>query len=200
VQYGCLNFHAKRDGSPKLSLTIKNKWSLGWMKSWFYCRVTCRRSSEGGKSVHALHTQVCELDYAIELEVVCPDNDTNNVAFIQATATIGGHDAVEEYVACKMYLLAVGFGFASVTLGVTPVSKVETPLPLFAVGNVGAEYATHVLAEVETKAKKVLGSFRPKEYDALCTVNILNGGHLNRVLEQMGVPYAPRPLPGSKAS
>jgi hypothetical protein len=25
AQYGCLNFHAKRDGGPKLSLTIKNK-------------------------------------------------------------------------------------------------------------------------------------------------------------------------------
>jgi hypothetical protein len=27
TQYGCLNFHAKRDDSQKLSLTIKNKWS-----------------------------------------------------------------------------------------------------------------------------------------------------------------------------
>jgi hypothetical protein len=26
AQYGCLNFHAKRDGSPKLSLLIENKW------------------------------------------------------------------------------------------------------------------------------------------------------------------------------
>jgi hypothetical protein len=25
AQYGCLNFHAKMDGGPKLSLTIKNK-------------------------------------------------------------------------------------------------------------------------------------------------------------------------------
>jgi hypothetical protein len=25
IQYGCLNFHAKRDGGPKLSLAIKNK-------------------------------------------------------------------------------------------------------------------------------------------------------------------------------
>jgi hypothetical protein len=33
VQYGCLNFHAKRDGGPKLSLAIKNKWSMGWTRS-----------------------------------------------------------------------------------------------------------------------------------------------------------------------
>jgi hypothetical protein len=55
AQYRCLNFHAKRDGWPKLSLAIKNKWSLGWMKASFYCHVTCLRSSEGGKSVYA-HT------------------------------------------------------------------------------------------------------------------------------------------------
>jgi hypothetical protein len=33
MQYRCLNFHAKRDGGLKLSLTIKNKWSAGWIKS-----------------------------------------------------------------------------------------------------------------------------------------------------------------------
>jgi hypothetical protein len=56
VQYGCLNFHAKRDGGPKLSLAIKKKWSLGWTKSWFYCCVPCLHSSEGGKSVYTLHS------------------------------------------------------------------------------------------------------------------------------------------------
>jgi hypothetical protein len=50
------------------------------------------------------------------------------------------------------------------------------------------------------EAKKVLGSFRPKEHDALRLVNILNDGHLNRVHEQMGVTYAPHPLPASEAS
>jgi hypothetical protein len=56
------------------------------------------------------------------------------------------------------------------------------------------------LAEVETEAERVLGSFGPREYDALMVANILNGGRLNRVLEQMGVPYFPRPQPGSVAS
>jgi hypothetical protein len=56
AQYGYLNFHAKRDGEPKLSLTIKNKWSLGWTKSWFYCRIPCLHNSEDSKSVYALHS------------------------------------------------------------------------------------------------------------------------------------------------
>jgi hypothetical protein len=36
------------------------------------------------------------LDYAIELELECPDDDSNDVAFAQATTTIGGRDAVKE--------------------------------------------------------------------------------------------------------
>jgi hypothetical protein len=68
AQYGCLDFHAKRDGGLKRSLAIKNNlslgWSLaiknnlslGWTKSWFYCHVACLHSSEGGKSVYALHS------------------------------------------------------------------------------------------------------------------------------------------------
>jgi hypothetical protein len=51
AQHGCLNFQAKRDGSLMLSLAIKNKWAVGWTKSWFYYRVPCQRSSEGGKGV-----------------------------------------------------------------------------------------------------------------------------------------------------
>jgi hypothetical protein len=200
AQYGCLNFHAKRYGSPKVSFAITNKWSSGWTKSWFYCRVPCRWSSEGGKSVHALHSQMSVLDYAIEPKVECLDNDPNDAAFVRATATIGGRDGVEDYVACKLYPLAASFVFESVPLGMTPVSKVDTPLPLFVVGNAAAEHAIHVLVEVETEAKKVLGSFRPKEHDALRMANIPNGGHLNWILEQMGMSYTPRPLSGSKAS
>jgi hypothetical protein len=44
--------------------------------------------------VHALHSQMSELDYAIEPEVECLDNDPNDVAFVRATATIGACDAV----------------------------------------------------------------------------------------------------------
>jgi hypothetical protein len=97
-----------------------------------------------------------------------------------------------------MYPLAAGFNFERVPLGTTPVSKVETPLPLFAVGNIAKEHATHVLAEIEMEAERVLESFEPNEYDALCMVNIPNSGHLNWVLEQMGVSYAPHPFLASK--
>jgi hypothetical protein len=141
-----------------------------------------------------------ELDYAVEPEVECSDNDSNDAAFVRATATIGGRDAVEEYTACKIFPLAANFRFESMPLGTTPVSRVETPLLMFAMGTIAAEYADHFLAEVETETEKVLGSFGPREYDALRWVNIPNGGRLNRDFKQMGVLYSPRPGPGSTAS
>jgi hypothetical protein len=134
--------------------------------------------------VHALHLRMSELDYAVEPKVECPNNDPNDVSFVWATAIIGGCDAVEEYIVCKMYPLVAGFSFESVTLG-------TTPLPLFAIENVTVEHTNHVLIEIEVEVERVLGSFRPKEYDALGMANISNGGCLNWVLEQMGGPMLP---------
>jgi hypothetical protein len=112
---------------------------------------------------------------------------------------LSGPDAVEEYMACKMHSLA-GFCFESVSVGTTIVSKVETCLTLFPVGAIAAEHAERFLAEVEMEAEKVLGSFGPREYDALALANISNVGRWNQVFKQMGVLYAPQPLPGSEAS
>jgi hypothetical protein len=141
-----------------------------------------------------------ELDYAVEPEVECLNNDPDDAAFVRATATIKGHDAIKEYVAWKVYSLAASIDFENVPLGMTPMSKVEASLLLFAVESVASEHADRALAEIEMETEKVLGSFGPKEHNALRMANIPNGGRLNWVLEQMGVSYAPHPLPGSKAS
>jgi hypothetical protein len=65
-----------------------------------------------------------ELDYSIEPDVDCTDNDPNDAAFVRVTATIRGCDAIEEYVACMLYLLATTFGIENVALGMMPVLKV----------------------------------------------------------------------------
>jgi hypothetical protein len=88
--------------------------------------------------------------------------------------------------ACKIFPLAASFGFKSVPLGTTPILRVETPLPLFAIGIIATEHTDHFLAEVETETKKVLGSFGLREYVALRLVNIPNGDHLNAFLSKWG--------------
>jgi hypothetical protein len=51
------------------------------------------------------------LDYEVEPSVDCLDTNVNDVAFVRATDMIRGHDTVEEFLACGMYLLSVSFGF-----------------------------------------------------------------------------------------
>jgi hypothetical protein len=200
AQYGCLNCHAKRDGGPKLSLTIKNKWSTWWTRSWFYCHDPCLRSSEREKSVDILHSRMSMLDYTIEPEVECSDDDLNDATFVRVTTTVGGRDAVKEFVAYKMFPLASGFGFKNVLIGMTPVSKVWASLLLFPVEPVAVEDISRVLAKVETEAKRFLGTFGLREYDEVMVAKLPNGGHLNCVFEQMGVAYVSCPFPGSEAS
>jgi hypothetical protein len=50
---------------------------------------------QGWKSVYAHHSRMSELYYTVEPEVECPNDDPNDAAFVRATATIEGRDAVE---------------------------------------------------------------------------------------------------------
>jgi hypothetical protein len=115
------------------------------------------------------------------------------------STTIGGRDAVEEFMACKMYPLASGFGFRGVTVGTTPVLKVPTPLSVFPMEVVSVDGASRILVEIETEAKRILGSFGPKEYDAMSMAKLPNGGCLNRIFEHMGLAYAPWLLPQDRS-
>jgi hypothetical protein len=94
--------------------------------------------------VFALHSWMSELDYAVEPEVECSDDNPNDAAFVRAMTTIEGRDAVEECAAWKMYPLAMSLYFESVPVGTTAVSKLETPLSLFAVEAVATEHADRI--------------------------------------------------------
>jgi hypothetical protein len=45
-QFSVINFHAKRGGEVELTPAIKNKWSTGWMKAWFYCKVPLQAATD----------------------------------------------------------------------------------------------------------------------------------------------------------
>jgi hypothetical protein len=61
----------------------------------------------------------------------CADDDSGDVAFVQATKYIGGRDVMEEFIAWGMYPLAPGAGFDRVATCTTPVSKLKVLLPKF---------------------------------------------------------------------
>jgi hypothetical protein len=51
-KFGCINFHGRQGSGVKLTPTIKNKWSSGLMKAWFYCMVPRHLCDQGGNSSH----------------------------------------------------------------------------------------------------------------------------------------------------
>jgi hypothetical protein len=84
-------------------------------------------------------------------------------------------------VAHKMYRLTSSFSYRGVTISTTHVLKVRTLLPVFLMEVVYAISVSCVLAEVEIEADRILGSFGPKEHDALTMAKLPNGGHLYRI-------------------
>jgi hypothetical protein len=74
---------------------------------WFCCKVPLIWSPcpGRGKGVYALHSYMAELSFVLDPLFSCPDDDLSNGAFVKATHTIGGRDAVEEYVACRLFPL-----------------------------------------------------------------------------------------------
>jgi hypothetical protein len=94
----------------------------------------------------------------------------------------------------------LGFCFKGVAIGMTVVSKVEMPLPIFLLEAISAEEARRFPVKVKTDAERILGSYGPREHDACVIVKLPNSGCLNYVFEQIRVPYALRPLSGMEAS
>jgi hypothetical protein len=64
-----------------------------------------------GEAMYHLHSHLCGLDFWMEPPFDCADDDLGNTAFVQATKFIGGWDAMEEFVACGIHLLAAGVSF-----------------------------------------------------------------------------------------
>jgi hypothetical protein len=149
--------------------------------------------------VYALRSSMFALDFSTDPLFECADDNARDLAFVHATSLIGGRDTVEEYLAYGLFPLSVGLGFGEITDGETPVSKVTLPLPESPLTRLQGENNDHFLASVELGTENVVGGYIHMEHDA-CILLLPNDGRLNRIFEQAGVAYSPRPEPSSKAS
>jgi hypothetical protein len=86
-----------------------------------------------GKGSYLLSSMVTLLDNLMEARSSCGLEDTNFVAFIEATSIIGGCNAVEEFLACGMWPLGKKFGF-TVETQESLMSKVMVPMPQVTAG------------------------------------------------------------------
>jgi hypothetical protein len=149
--------------------------------------------------VYALRLDMCVLDFVTEPSFECINNDDGGATFFCATRSIGGWDAVEEYMACGLFPLSDSFGLGEVEDGEMPVSKTTLPLLEFPFAGFPEETDDRFRARVELAVENVVGSYAGGEHDS-CIAAVPNEGRLNQVFEQADMPYGPRLEPGSEAS
>jgi hypothetical protein len=63
------------------------------------------------KRTYPLSSNMTKLDYLTEVCSSCGPEDANFVTFIDATSLIGGHNVMEEFLACGLWPLGQQFGF-----------------------------------------------------------------------------------------
>jgi hypothetical protein len=101
---------------------------------------------------------MAKLDFMTELSFECANHDAGDVTFIKATCSIGGWDAVEEYMAWGLFPLVASFGLGEIADGETLVSKILLPLLEFPVARLADETDDRFHARVELAAQNVMGT------------------------------------------
>jgi hypothetical protein len=120
--------------------------------------------------------------------------DLSDDAFVWASRSIKGRNAMEEFVSCGVWPLAGDVTFEHVKVDLTPVSNLKVPLPRFSLSRKDEEDGTRFLARVEQKARNIVDSYTCVEHEAYVSC-LPNNCRLNHVLELTGVAYRPRPAP-----
>jgi hypothetical protein len=175
---------------------MKNKWSTGRAKAWFYCKVPLHPCPRGGKTIHALRSHMSALNFCTKPISSNTTQDLNDDGFIWASQNIGGQDVVEEFLSCGVWPLSSSVDFEHVKVDFTLVSQLKIPLLNFPLRREGEKDDVRFLARVEQEARNIVGGYTRTEHKA-CLTNIPNNGRLNYVLELTGVSYGPRLVPVS---
>jgi hypothetical protein len=132
-----------------------------------------------------------ELSYLTEVPSSYGSDDADFVAFVEATSLIGGHNVVEEFLACGLWPLGELFGFRVETKE-SPLSKVMVLMPLITITIMEWESEAKFVAHVENAANLLVGNYNIVEHKAY---QGLRYSRLNRIFELARVLCQPRPEP-----
>jgi hypothetical protein len=132
-----------------------------------------------------------ELSYLTEVPSSYGSDDADFVAFVEATSLIGGHNAVEEFLACGLWPLGELFGFRVETKE-SPLSKVMVLMPLITVTIMEWESEAKFVAHVENVVNLLVGNYNIVEHKAY---QGLRYSRLNHIFELARVLCQPRPEP-----
>jgi hypothetical protein len=143
-----------------------------------------------GKGSYPLSSTMIGLNYFTEAPP-CGSEDANFAAFIEATSIVGGHDAMEEFLASGMWPLSKKFGF-KVEMKESPLLMVVVPMPQIDVAIGTEESRAKFEACIMNAVNLLAGNYNVAEHNAY---QVLQHGWLNHVFELAGVLCQPWPEP-----
>jgi hypothetical protein len=73
--------------------------------------VPLQKADVHGKGTYPLRSEMSALEYLTDAPHACTIDDTNVIAFTEATTIIGGRDAVEEFLTCGIWPLSDNWEF-----------------------------------------------------------------------------------------
>jgi hypothetical protein len=193
AQFGCISFHPSRFGNwTRLNPIRRNKWTSGWDGNWFYCWVPVEQKADvWGKGSYLLSSTMTCLNYLMEAPSSGGSKDANFVAFVETTSSVGGRDAVEEFLASGLWPLSEKFGF-KVETKESPLSKVVVLMPQIDAAIRTEESRVEFAVCIVNTANLLVGNYNVVEHNAY---QGLQHGWLNHVFKLAGVLCQPRPNP-----
>ena len=113
-----------------------------------------------------------------------------------ACQVCGGRDAIEEFLAAKVWPLAAGWSSSRFERKRFVGLKYDVTSPVFGLWRPEGSSDEVIVDELERQAAEILGPWNKKEY--LSLVEVCGGNlRLNRCLAEMGVAYEPLPVPAN---
>jgi hypothetical protein len=83
-----------------LTPAVKNKWTSGWARNWFYNKVPSKYKADvHGKGTYPLRSEMTPLQYLTDAPYKCGVDNASVLAFPKVAAIIGGRDTVEQFLA-----------------------------------------------------------------------------------------------------
>jgi hypothetical protein len=201
AQYGCCTFQTHRPGKNQapveLAPAYKNKWANRWTSYWFYAPIAVvgRNSKQEEVTTFDLASRMVDLEVELSPELTkASRSSASTAAFYQATCVITTRDALEEFVAADIWPCQPRWGSWAFKMQWLPGLYQNVRSPIFNVKRPTDKTDDEVVAEVEKKVIQMIGNFTHKEWE--CAQRILkHQGRVNRVFDEMGVAYSPRPVP-----
>jgi hypothetical protein len=187
AQYGCCTFqtrHADKNQAPvELDPAYKNKWANRW------------NSKHEEVTSYDLASRMIDLEIELSPELTKASRTSSSTSvFYHATHVITTRDTLKEFEATEIWPCQPRWGLSAFKVQWLPGLDHDVRSPIFNVKRPEDKTDEEIVADVEKKVVQMIDNYTHKEWEFAQKI-LKHQGRVNRVYDDMGVSYSPRPIP-----